>query len=154
MLTQGHHTDPSLPSVDELQLEAMRVVDWLETLPRTYAAPVVVKIGRQRYAGAFYTQVRDSSPGTHAYQSGERSYGHSMLYLVGRLPYVYRRSRFTAFRTNGGRFPFLVGSWYQESTPTPHSPFGACFQLFHDKHDIARRYDGSPYRVVSIDLIG
>jgi hypothetical protein len=143
-----------MQTVSEQQSVALRLTDWLETLDRTYASPVVVKIGRSTYPGAFYTQVRDTPDYCNAYRSGERSYGHSMLYVIGELPYSYRRSSKAFYRVPGARFPWYVAGWYDRSEPNKWHPFGRMFQLALDKTDSIIGINGESRFEFPIHLIG
>lgn len=143
-----------MPTITDLQARALEVCDFLERLPRTYAAPVVVKIGREVYAGATYSQVRDTPSGSPAYASGERAYSQQAMYLLGRLPYAYRRTRRTCFRIPGARFPWYVAGWNEGTSPRAHTPLGPYFQLMLDKHGVCTDDNGNPYREQRLDLIG
>lgn len=141
-------------TIPEAQRVANRVTDWLETLEGTVASPVVVKIGRTIYSGASFSQRRQPDPGTAAYQSGERYYNHGGMYLLGELPYAYRRKSTTAFKTPIGRFPWYVAGWYDLKVPNEWHPFGQMFLLQMDKTNVTTDIDGNPYRTVRMDLIG
>lgn len=122
-----------MQTITELQEQARAVAAWLETLDRTYAAPVVVKIGRTVYAGACYAQVRDTPTRSMAYQAGERQYCHRAMFLLGRLPYSYRRSSQTRYRLPGARWPWYVMSWCDNPKAPCAHPFGVSFQLALDR---------------------
>lgn len=141
-------------TVSALQDKALEVCAWLDTMPRTYAAPVVVRIGRRLYAGATFTQIRETGEGTPAYAAGERGYCHSGMYLLGEKPYAYRRRSATAFRIPGARWPWFVAGWYEKAEPNEWYPFGQMFLLQLDKQGICVDNDGQPYRETRLDLIG
>ncbi len=109
---------------------ALEVSGYLNTLPRTSAAPVLVRIGRTEYPGAFYTQERDVTPGCRAYAEGKRTYSHTMLYLVGDLP-AASNGRNVAYRFEGSSRRWYLAGWFQDGRNDYH-PFGRMFQLAPD----------------------
>lgn len=143
-----------MDGIGALQDRAAELCDWLETMPRTYAAPVVVKIGRTTYAAACYTQVRDAHESTGAYRSGERNYGHSMMYVLGKLPYQWRRAHYTLFRIPGASFAWYVAGWYDQTPPNEHHPFGSMFQMGLDKSRDTHDVMGQAFRFAPMHLIG
>ena len=143
-----------MDTVSDLQELALEVCSWLERIPRTYAAPVVVKIGRERYAGATYAQVRDIDERTPAYAGGERYSCSRAMYLVGRLPYSYRRRRTTAYRIAGARKPWYIAGWYDTDAHSEYHPFGHMFLMFPDDQNVCYDDDGNPYLEQRLELIG
>jgi len=113
---------------------ALEVSGWLNSLPRTSARPVLVRIGRKQYPGAFYTQERDHHPGTPAYARGERTYRHTMLYLVGDFP-ASSNGRNVAYRFEGSSRRWYLAAYYQaprSAGRTGYHPFGRMIQLAPD----------------------
>lgn len=132
---------------------ATDVAAYLNSLDRTSAAPVVVRIGRTEYVGATYTQERDTPQGCRAYDAGERTYYQHGLYLVGSLPASYVRSSHTAYRYPNGARRWYVAGWYDHDEPNDYHPFGRMFQLFPDTHNVTHDDDGNPYDERTIQLI-
>ena len=91
--------------------------------------PVRVRIGRQRYEGAFYRQIQAIAPGCRAYEEGQRSHVVEALYLVGPLPAAYRRSQRVAFRLPGDGRDWYVAGWYPADLPNEYHPLGRMLTL-------------------------
>lgn len=141
-------------TVPECQSTAEEVADWLETLPRTYASPVVVKIGRALFPGATYCQLRETPEGCAAYQSGERYSPMRAMYLLGTIPYARRRSSRVQFRIPGARWSWYLAGWYDRDEPSQFHPFGAMFQLMLDKNPAPMSGADAPRRLVPMYLVG
>lgn len=134
---------------------AQDIADYLNGLPDTDAVPVVVKIGRTEHVGAVYTQKRATLPGCRAYEEGERHYFQHAIYLLGKLPPAYVRSRRVAFRFDDGRRRWYVAGWYpfeQDGRKNEYHPFGAMFQLMPDHHDVTSDEKG-PYPERTMRLV-
>lgn len=143
-----------MTGITEAQELAEKVADYLEGLPDTYAAPVVVKIGRSVYPGASYVKVLRNAEGTLAYSSGERWYSSGGMYLLGELPYSYRRRKATHYRIPGAPFIWYVAGWYDKSEPNPYHPFGRMFILMLDRRPEKTDHTGAEYRDETLQLIG
>ena len=141
-------------SVSDLQREASRLVDWLEERPRTFAAPVVVKIGRRLYAGATYATTRAVDAGCRAHDEGERWHTTRGMYLLGELPYAYRRRRTTSFVLRTGSKPWYVAGWWQGEGTNEYHRFGRMFLLHRDDMGVCVDDDGNPYPQVKMGLVG
>lgn len=126
---------------------AQAVASWLNHLPRTAATPVLVQIGAQEFAGALFTQTRDSLVGSRAYAAGEREYAQRALYLLGGLPPSYLRSSRIVYRFGDGRW--YVASWFSRHTPNQFNPFGRMFQLMPIS---ATEHEEEPYREMQARL--
>lgn len=133
---------------------ARAVAFWLNSLRDTHARPIVVKIGRTTFPGATYIQKRQVPEGSRAYAEGKRTYEQYGLYLLGDLPYAYRRKRATAFVDSFTGRRFFVGSWFDRDEPNEYHPYGRMFQLFPDDAGVCVDDDGQPYREVTFDLRG
>lgn len=127
---------------------AYAVTSYLRSLDRTFATPVLVKIGRTVYPGASYAQVRKTTAPSEAHASGDGYYCQTALYLLGDLPYAYRRRKATVFKVGRTRFVWYVAGWYDQTTPNDYHPFGRMFQLMLDRHELCRDDDGNPYTAV------
>lgn len=129
---------------------AQDVATWLNGLPRTAAAPVLVRIGTQEYAGALYTQTRDSLVGSRAYAAGERESAQRALYLLGGLPSSYRRSRRIVYTFGNGRW--YVASWFDRHEPNRHNPFGRMFQLMPADGFIVDAFEEKPCQEMGAEI--
>jgi len=131
------------------------VAGWLNSIERTSAAPVLVRIGRETYPGAIYSQERHWAP--YSWRAGEGPYMQTALYLVGDLPASFKRSRKVAYRFEHGRRRWFVGSWADERAAedertSAYHPFGRAFQMFPDEHGVTVDDDGRPYDERTIRL--
>lgn len=143
---------------------AQQVADYLNGLPRTQAAPVVVRIGKTKYVGALYTQERDTPEGCRAYREGQRIYYQRALYLVGDLPSSYLRSSHTAYVWSDDRMAegarwysarrWYVAGWYDLDAHSEYHPFGHMFQLMPDSDGtVTKDDDGFPYATRPMTLV-
>lgn len=102
-------------------MSAHALAAYLSARPRTIAYPVVVRIGRTTYEGAYFSQVRDHAPGTRAYGEAVRDgrppiYWHSGLKLLGQLPASRGRATYVADGTR-----YYIGGWWS-TTPETFQP--------------------------------
>jgi hypothetical protein len=132
--------------------DAQTVSQYLNGLPRTTAAPVLVKIGRTEYVGAIYSQERDTLEGSRAFEAGERTYVQHGIYLLGDLPASYRRSTRTAYDLDGNRY--YVAGYFPQDEPNDFHPFGRMFQLFPDEHGVTTNPEtDEPYPAVPANIV-
>lgn len=112
-------------------MSAHALAAYLNSLPRTIARPVVVKIGRVTYEGASFNQTRDHHPGTRAYDDAIKAgasltYAHRGFKLLGQLPASYGRASYVQEMTGSVRalaesVRYYIGGWWN-TTPETFEP--------------------------------
>ena len=130
------------------------VADWLNTLDNTSAIPVIIKIGRTEYVGAYYTQLRKINPSTRAYFEGKREYYQNAFYLLGDLPASCKRSNLMYYRFSDGKTRMYVSGWFDQDLKNEYHPFGRMFQLFpFDYFDAVEKYRPPKFYEMEIKLV-
>jgi hypothetical protein len=129
-------------------IDAREVARHYSTLPRTVARPAEVTIDGQTYPSAIVEQERDTPRGSRAYLEGERTYVHSAIVCVGRLPETYASRDVRAYQRADGSRWYVAGYW-QGAPGSEYShlyPFGRMFQLMRDDVGVtlSNQY-GRPY---------
>lgn len=150
-MTDPTPTEAAATIMASTEETAQDVATWLNGLPRTAAAPVLVRIGTQEFAGALYTQTRDVLVGSRAYAAGEREYAQRALYLLGGLPASYRRSHRIVYRLGDSRW--YVASWFDRHTPNQFNPFGRMFQLMPEADGfVVDAFEEKPYQEMGAEI--
>lgn len=114
------------------------IADYLNTLPNTSAAPVIVEIGAHEHAGALYVR-----------REGERA--QRAIYVLGHLPASYKQV--------DEKMVFLLGRsrWtidrFFDARPDADHPFGRMFELVPTSCGIDPD-TGKPYRQQRVEISG
>lgn len=115
-------------NLSELAPNLSKISEHLAALPNVKLhRAFVLNFGKRECVALRYSDTREHTPGTPAYERGERTYTHEALYVLGELPsaYVQRKARVFRHSIAHGRdlslAPLLAGLWYVAGYSTPAS---------------------------------